>query len=218
MMARRVAILTLVQSPDLKKRVIHSFTKCAPSQNKEIEAYHIIACCRNQQTPEKKDAITRRLSPLDPALCASLIPRPPHIGLRIHDRPRRQKLLHHRRMPVPRSSVQRCESILRRAAGLSQTHPLSARVRRKTTTPRQARFGLADFRCNDRSLGGLHAILQNNQYKEKGACTSRAPSHTRNPLHHTRIWAQKRTENDTVPFLQNQLWPKELHFDADAVS
>jgi hypothetical protein len=60
---------------------------------------------------------------------------PTHLGLRIRDCPRRQKLLHHRRMPVPRSQMQRRGSILRRAAGLNQAHPVSAQVNAFPPTP-----------------------------------------------------------------------------------
>ena len=111
----------------------HSLTKFVPSPNAEIQTYQI-TCCGNQQQPEKKEK-TRRASPLDPALSTTLIPRPPDLGLRIRDRPRRHKLLRHRRMPVPRSPMQRRESILRRAAALCQAHSLSAQVRSAPPTP-----------------------------------------------------------------------------------
>jgi len=56
-------------------------------------------------------------------------PLPPHPVLRLLLRPRRQKLLHHRRMTILRSIVQRRLSILRRVAAVRQAPPLSSQVR-----------------------------------------------------------------------------------------
>ena len=138
------------------------------------------------------------MSPLDTTLSASLIPHPSHLGLRIRDRPRRQKLLHHRRMPLHRSQMQRRASILRRAAALRQAHPLSALVRApqprtrdsryfqtsqgnekeverdnslpaKSTMPRTAGFGLADVRRDGNSVGGFLSIPESNKNKEECA-------------------------------------------------
>jgi len=72
---------------------------------------------RKPSATRKTNAKTRRVSPL---VSASLIPRPPHLGLGIRVRPRRQKLLHHHRMPSTRSIKQRREFILR-LAGSAQT-------------------------------------------------------------------------------------------------
>jgi len=126
MMARRVAFLTPVQSFDPNEQVIHSPTSCMPSPCTEAQA---------RQQPKNKDASTRRVSPLDPTLPAFLMPDPPHLGLRICDRPRCQKLLHHRRMPFQRSKMQRRVSILRRAAALNQAHQVSAQVNAPPPTP-----------------------------------------------------------------------------------
>jgi len=126
MMARRVASLTPVQLFDSNKQLIHSPTRYMPSPSTETQA---------RQQPKNKDASTRRVSPLDPTLNVFLIPDPPHLGLRICDRPRCQKLLHHRRMPFQRSNMQRRVCILRRAAGPNQAHQVSAQVIAAPPTP-----------------------------------------------------------------------------------
>ena len=56
-----------------------------------------------------------------------LIPRRPHLALRTRVRARRQKLINHRQMPIPRSPMQRRETSLRRAAVLRQAHPRTPR-------------------------------------------------------------------------------------------
>ena len=111
---------------------MRSLIKCVPSPSTQTQT-HNKACCANHQHPESTNATPRRVSPFDPALSASPISGPPHLGLRIRDRPRRQKLLQHRRMPMPRSLMQRSGSTLRCAAALSQAHPLSAQVQRGRT-------------------------------------------------------------------------------------
>ena len=108
--------------------MVYSLAAFDPSPNEETRTYSII-CAGNQQKPEDKNAPQHRVSSLDSTLSASLTPRPPHLGLRIGDRPRRQKLLHHRRMPVHRSPMQRRVSILRRAAAIRQAPPHAAQVR-----------------------------------------------------------------------------------------
>ena len=118
---------------------------------------------------------------------ATLNPHPPHLGRRIRDRPRRQKLLHHRRMPLHCSIMQRRVSVLRRAAALNQARPFSAQVgsppptpvnfcitkprkgltrdegrhltSRQTTMPRKLGFGWADFDRDGKSFGGLVSIF-----------------------------------------------------------
>jgi len=75
------------------------------------------------------------VSHLDLAQSASLFPRPPHLGLRIRVRPRRQKLFHHRRMSDAHRRMQRRVSILRRAAVLRQAHPLASQVRAPHPAP-----------------------------------------------------------------------------------
>ena len=69
----------------------------------------------------KKNWRSRKKLPVVPPSFTSAFdtrPLPTHLGLRIRDRPRRQKLLNHRRMPFHRSQTQRRVSILRRAASL----------------------------------------------------------------------------------------------------
>ena len=127
-MARRVAILTLVHAVSRSHKVVeHLVSQFGPSPNAETQACHT-TCCANQTKVESKVATTRRVSPLDPALSASLTPRPTHLGRRISDRPRRQQLLHHRRMPFRRSKMKRRVPSLRRAAAPTQANPLSAQV------------------------------------------------------------------------------------------
>jgi hypothetical protein len=60
---------------------------------------------------------------------------PPHPILRVLGRPRRQKLLHQRRMAFFRSQMQRRASSLRRAASLRQDIPLFAQVRAPPPAP-----------------------------------------------------------------------------------
>ena len=155
-----------------------------------------------------------------------------------------QKLPNHRRMPVPRSHVQRSLPILRRAAALNQAHPLFVRVRapapktlcitkprkgqtrdgarqltsRQTTMPRKAGFGLADFLRDGKTFEGLVSIPSSKTDREEGACTSCASSYTRDPLHQTCIEAQKENETDQTPFPQNHDCTKGCIPDAVAVS
>ena len=138
--------------------------------------------------------------PLDPSHphLTPYSPLPTHLVLRICDRPRRQKLLHHRRMPVHRSHMQRRVSILMRSAALRQVTPLAAQVRApnpptrdslylqtskgkekeveqdnslpaKTTMPRKAGLGLAHFRRDGNSVGEFLSIPESNQDKQEGA-------------------------------------------------
>ena len=65
-------------------------------------------------------------TPPYPRLSSSL---PPDHVLRLLLRPRRQKLLRHRRMTAPRCEMQRRVSTLRRGAAVRQAPPLSAQVR-----------------------------------------------------------------------------------------
>jgi len=63
-------------------------------------------------------------------------PLSPDLVLCVRDRPRRQKLLHNRRITSVRSEMQRRTSILRRAAELRQAPPLSsAQVRSLAPAP-----------------------------------------------------------------------------------
>ena len=62
---------------------------------------------------------------------------PPHLvlRLRLHVRLRRQQLPRHRRTTLKRSAMQRRPSVLRRAAAVRQTPPLSAHVRAPPPAP-----------------------------------------------------------------------------------
>ena len=62
-------------------------------------------------------------------------PPPSNLVRRVHGRPRRQKLLHHRRMTFDRSVMQRRPSILRCAAALRQATPLSSPARAPPPAP-----------------------------------------------------------------------------------
>ena len=61
-------------------------------------------------------------------------PLPPHRVLRLLFRPRRQKLLHHRRMTIQPSPNQRRVSILRRGAAVRQAPPSRRKCVRPTRT------------------------------------------------------------------------------------
>ena len=140
---------------------MYSLTKFVPSPNSKTRTYNII-CAGNQLQPRDKNAPPRRVSLLDTTLSASLIPRPSHLGLRIRDRPRRQKLLHHRRIPCRRSPMQRRAVILRRASALCQAHPLSAHEIAPPPTPLT--------RCITKPRQGQTAMERDNSLAAKSRC------------------------------------------------
>ena len=159
---------------------------------------------------KKKDTPKRRVSALDPALSASLIPRSP-------------LTLFFASMSAPAAS--RCPTAVAcpfhearssdvfpicgtRQRSIGKTcyphkcmRPLSHPrpsvlpnldrkpkkdgVRHPTCRPRKASTGLADARRKVKSLRGLLSISESNKDEEEGACTSCAPSHIRDPLQQT---------------------------------
>ena len=60
--------------------------------------------------------------------------------------------------------------------------------------PRKAGVELADPHRDIKTFGEILSIPESNKFKEKGAWTSCAPSHTRDPLHHTCVGTHKRSE------------------------
>jgi len=123
--------------------------------------------------------------------------------------------------------MQRRVSVLRHAAALSQTHPLSAQVRahpptlathcltkpregqardearqlafRQTTMPRKDGCGWHSFVVMARVWEDFFLFLR--LQKSTRRCVNFLnPPHTRDPLHHTCIGVQKKTERDQVRF------------------
>ena len=100
--------------------------------------------------------------------CATLIPRPPHLALPILYRPSRQKLPHHRRMPVLRSPMQRRASILRRAVALRQQPSPAAQLRAPHPAPATlsitksegggGRDGTRQLACRETTMPGKFGV------------------------------------------------------------
>ena len=97
---------------------------------------------------------------------------------------------------------------------MEQANSLAA----KTTMPRKAASGLADFHLDGKNFGRLLFILESNKNQEEGACSFCAHSHTRDPLHHTCLRASERTDRYQVPFPINHGGQKICIFDTGPIS
>ena len=157
-----------------RQRSGHSSLQCVA----EVQTHNIDLLRKPTETRKQRCPNTPRVAPRPSPICIhSLTPRPPHPSRRILDRACRQKLLHHRRMPLPRSAMQWRFSILRRAAGLSQARPLSARLRRETKRPRQDFLNWQTFAVMARVWEDILLFLSVTNIKKK-MCELLAPPST----------------------------------------